>query len=73
MWYYILSCLFYLFIVNNRKNRNIINSDLYIQKNDYNQKNDTSYDNSAIIHLQILNKELQKILDKQKNNTRYEI
>lgn len=85
MWYYILSCFFYLFIVNNRKNRNIINSDLYIQKNDYNQnhyndyhynqndKNDTSYDDSAIIHLKILNNELQKILYKQKNNTRYQI
>ena len=62
MWYYILSCFFYLFIVNNRKNRNVINSTLYLEKNQYNQ-NDTSYEKSAIINLQILNRELQKILD----------
>ena len=72
MWYYILSCFFYLFIVNNRKNRNVINSTLYLEKNQYNQ-NDTSYEKSAIINLQILNRELQKILDNQKNNTRYQI
>jgi hypothetical protein len=58
--------------VNNRKNRNVINSTLYLEKNQYNQ-NDTSYENSAIINLQILNRELQKILDNQKNNTRYQI
>lgn len=72
MWYYILSCFFYLFIVNNRKNRNVINSTLYLEKNQYNQ-NDTTYEKSAIINLQILNRELQKILDNQKNNTRYQI